>query len=113
MAPAKSSRLVPLLPGSRNIELYPLFCGADVDFIIGGQLPAIPDFRPRLKSLKAPWLVLAGRYDRALYPQLQQQFKEFAPQAHLQIMERSGSLAHIEEPAAMFEVLRKFWRAAA
>ena len=61
MAPAKSSRLVPLLPGSRNIELYPLFCGADVDFIIGGQLPAIPDFRPRLKSLKAPWLVLAGR----------------------------------------------------
>jgi proline iminopeptidase len=99
-------------PGSRNIELYPVFCGADVDFIIGGQLPTIPDFRPRLKSLRAPLLILAGRYDRALYPQLQQQFLEFAPQAHLQIMERSGSFAHIEEPAAVFEALRKFWRVA-
>jgi pimeloyl-ACP methyl ester carboxylesterase len=99
-------------PGSRNIELYPVFCGTDVDFIIGGQLPAIPDFRPRLKSLKTPLLILAGRYDRALYPQLQQQFLEFAPQAHLQIMERSGSFAHIEEPDAVFEALRKFWRVA-
>jgi len=78
-------------PGSRNVELYPVFCGADVDFIIGGQLPAIPDFRPRLKSVRVPVLVLAGRYDRALYPQLQQQFVEFAPQARLAIMERSGS----------------------
>jgi proline iminopeptidase len=99
-------------PGSRNLELYSAFCGADVDFIIGGQLPAIPDFRPRLKSLKAPLLVLAGRYDRALYPQLQQQFVEFAPHAQFRIMERSGSFAHIEEPAVVFEVLRTFWRAA-
>jgi proline iminopeptidase len=100
-------------PGSRNIELYPVFCGADVDFIIGGQLPAIPDFRPRLKSLQAPLLVLAGRYDRALYPQMQHQFVEFAPQARLAIMERSGSFAHIEEPATVFEMLRGFWRGAA
>jgi proline iminopeptidase len=101
--------LLPSEPGSRNIELYPAFCGADVDFIIGGQLPAIPDFRPRLKGIKAPLLVLAGRYDRALYPQMQQQFVEFAPQARLAIMERSGSFAHIEEPAAVFETLRGFW----
>jgi proline iminopeptidase len=100
-------------PGSRNIDLYPLFCGADVDFIIGGQLPAIPDFRPRLKSLQAPLLVLAGRYDRALYPAMQQQFVGFAPRARLVIMERSGSFAHIEEPAAVFETLRGFWRDAA
>jgi proline iminopeptidase len=72
-------------PGSRNIELYSVFCGADVDFIIGGQLPAIPDFRPRLKGLKVPLLILGGRYDRALYPQLQQQFLEFAPQARSRI----------------------------
>jgi proline iminopeptidase len=90
-----------------------VFCGADVDFIIGGQLPLIPDFRPRLKSLKAPLMVLAGRYDRALYPKLQQQFLDFAPQAQLRIMERSGSFAHIEEPAVVFEAVRTFWRAAA
>jgi proline iminopeptidase len=84
-----------------------------VDFIIGGQLPEVPDFRPRLKTLQVPLMVLAGRYDRALYPQMQHQFVEFAPRARLVIMERSGSFAHIEEPAAVFGTLRGFWRDAA
>ena len=55
-------------PGARNLQLYPLFVGADVDFIIGGQVAQLPDFRPRLKQVTVPVLVLAGRYDRALYP---------------------------------------------
>ena len=37
-------------PGARNIELYPLFCGDDVDFIIGGQVAGLPDFRPNWQS---------------------------------------------------------------
>jgi pimeloyl-ACP methyl ester carboxylesterase len=97
-------------PGSRNVELYPAFCGADVDFIIGGQVPAIPDFRPRLKNLQPPLLVLAGRYDRALYPYLQLEFREFAPMARFKILERSGSFGHVEEPGVVFDTLRKFWR---
>jgi len=36
-----------------------------------------------------------------------------SPPARLAIMERSGSFAHIEEPAAVFETLRGFWRGAA
>lgn len=35
-------------PGARNLQLYPLFVGADVDFIIGGQVAQLPDFRPRV-----------------------------------------------------------------
>jgi hypothetical protein len=35
-------------PGARNLELYPVFVRADVDFIIGGEVARIPDFRPRL-----------------------------------------------------------------
>jgi pimeloyl-ACP methyl ester carboxylesterase len=97
-------------PGSRNVELYPAFCGADVDFIIGGQVPAIPDFRPRLKNLQPPLLVLAGRYDRALYPYLQLEFREFAPTARFKILERSGSFGHVEEPGVVFDTLRKFWQ---
>jgi proline-specific peptidase len=97
-------------PGARNTELYPVFCGADVDFIIGGEVAAIPDFRPRLKNIAAPMLVLAGRYDRALYPHLQQEFQHFAPSARFQILERSGSFGHVEEPQAVFEALRRFWR---
>lgn len=97
-------------PGARNIGLYPVFAGADVDFIIGGEIARIPDFRPRLKDLRRPTLVLAGRYDRALYPALQRQFVEFAPQIGFRVLERSGSFAHVEEPDQVFAVLRDFWK---
>ena len=95
-------------PGARNLELYPLFAGADVDFIIGGEVARIPDFRPRLKEITVPVMVLAGRYDRALYPRLQRQFTEHAPQIRLEFLERSGSFSHVEEPGAVFALVREF-----
>jgi proline iminopeptidase len=95
-------------PGARNVELYPVFAGDDVDFIIGGEIPRIPDFRPRLKELSVPVMVLAGRYDRALYPSLQRQFTEFGPQIRLEFLERSGSFSHVEEPDAVFALVREF-----
>jgi proline-specific peptidase len=97
-------------PGARNLELYPLFVGADVDFIIGGQVAQIPDFRPRLKEITIPVMVLAGRYDRALYPALQRQFTEYAPQIRLEYLERSGSFSHVEEPDTVFTLIRDFTR---
>ncbi|WP_112242983.1 alpha/beta fold hydrolase [Kribbella monticola] len=99
-------------PGARNVELYPLFCGDDVDFVIGGEVARIPDFRPRLQGLQVPLMVLAGRYDRALYPELQRDFVRFAPGARFEVLERSGSFGHVEEPAAVKELLRDFWSAA-
>lgn len=97
-------------PGARNQELYRMFCGADVDFIIGEQLSRIPDFRPRLKNLTIPLLILAGRYDRALYPALQIQFAASAPGAQLRFLEHSGSFGHIEEPEEVFKAFREFLR---
>lgn len=96
-------------PGSRNLALYPLFCGADVDFIIGGEVAKLPDFRPRLKEIQVPMLIVAGRYDRALYPRLQREFARCAPQAEFLMLERSGSFAHVEEPERLFAELRSFW----
>jgi pimeloyl-ACP methyl ester carboxylesterase len=95
-------------PGSRNAALYPAFVGDDVEFFVGGEVPRIPDFRWRLKELAPPVLVLAGRYDRALYPAYQRDFARYAPQAELVMMERSGSFAHLEEPDALLELLRRF-----
>jgi proline iminopeptidase len=100
-------------PGARNLELYPLFAGDDVDFVIGGQIPRIPDFRPRLREISAPVMVLAGRYDRALYPGLQRQFTEHAPRIRLEFLERSGSFSHVEEPDAVFALVREFTGAGA
>ncbi|MDI1431434.1 alpha/beta fold hydrolase [Polyangium sorediatum] len=105
----ESARRLATEPGARNAELYPLFCGDDVDFIIGGEVARIPDFRPRLKDVSVPMLVLAGRFDRALYPALQRQFLTFAPSAEFRVLERSGSFAHVEEPDEVLRILRAFW----
>ena len=109
--PDSASRLLSE-PGSRNPVLYKTFCGSDVDFIIGGEVARIPDFRHRLCDLTVPALILAGRYDRALYPALQQQFASFAPTATLRMLERSGSFGHIEEPDTVFRLVREFWNTA-
>ena len=82
-------------PGARNAELYPVFVGDDVEFFIGGEVAKLPDFRPRLHELRMPTMILAGRYDRALYPKYQYEFKRFAPQADFVWMERSGTFSHI------------------
>ena len=103
-----SARSLATEPGARNLELYPLFVGDDVDFIIGGEVARIPDFRPRLKEISIPVMVLAGRYDRALYPALQRQFPQYAPQIRLEILERSGSFSHVEEPESVFALVREF-----
>lgn len=78
-----------------------MFAGADVDFIIGGEVARIPDFRPRLREITVPVMVLAGRYDRALHPRLQGQFTESDPRIRLEFIERSGSFSHVEEPDAV------------
>lgn len=99
---------LPNEPGARNAELYPAFCGVDVDFVIGPGVAAIPDFRPRLAEVRCPTLVLAGRYDRALYPAMQREFQQFAPAFELRILERSGSFCHLEEAEAVVSLLRRF-----
>lgn len=105
--PAHSTRLLSE-PGSRNLGLYYEFVGQDIEFFIGGELTRIPDFRPRLKDLAMPVLILAGRFDRALYPKLQIEFKRACPQARFVMLERSGTWGHLEEPEVVMPLLREF-----
>ena len=86
-----------MVNGRSNLDLYFTFTGHDIDFFIGGQLNLIPDFRPLLKDLSMPVLILAGRHDRALYPRYQREFKQYCPQATFLMFEQSGSFIHIEE----------------
>jgi proline iminopeptidase len=58
-------------------------------------------------------MIVAGRFDRALHPRWQREFARFAPQARLVMLERSGSFAHVEEPEALFGLLRELFAAAA
>ncbi len=106
--PDQASRLF-TEPGARNPELYRIFCGDDVDFNVGNRILEIPDFRPLLREIRAPMQVIAGRFDRALYPALQRQFQQAAPRAAYLLFERSGSFTHVEEPERLRAVLGAFW----
>lgn len=89
-------------------ELYYQFVGQDIEFANGGELLNLPDFRPRLHKLEMPIMILAGRFDRALYPKLQWEFKKYCPQAKFVVLERSGSFGHAEEPDRVMELVREF-----
>jgi proline iminopeptidase len=91
-----------------NPDVYFEFTGHDIDFFIGNQLLAMPDFRPYLKDLTMPVLIMAGRYDRALYPRYQMEFKQYCPQATFIMFEKSGSFIHIEETEQLFETITRF-----
>lgn len=91
-----------------NLDLYFEFTGNDIDFFLGNEVSTLPDFRPRLKELKMPVLIMAGRYDRALYPRYQMDFKRYCPQAAFMIFEKSGSFIHIEEQERLFEIMTHF-----
>ena len=81
--------------------------GDNIDFQVAGEIAAL-DFRPKLKTLRAPLLVLAGRYDHAAIPRFTLQFKTFAPQAEFVMFEKSGHNLFLEENARMMETLRAF-----
>lgn len=103
-------RLLATEEGARNTELYPIFCGDDVDFVIANEIGRIPEFLPRIKELAAPLMVFCGRYDRALFPALQRQILAARPGTPFHILDRSGSFSHVEEPEAVLRLLREFWK---
>ena len=90
-----------------NSEVYYAIAGDDADFLIGGDIAKL-DFRTELKNLKMPTLILAGRFDRVALPRFSIQFKQYAPQAEFVMFEKSGHNPCIEEPAKMFQVVRRF-----
>ena len=74
---------------------------------LGGDL-ANMDFRSRLKEIKVPTLILAGRFDRVAIPKYSTQFKTFMPRAKFVMFEKSGHKSFIEEPALHAKILRDF-----
>ena len=90
-----------------NLEVAFALGGDNTDFQVGGEIAAL-DFRPKLRALRAPLLVLAGRYDRVATPRFTQQFRAHVPQAEFVMFEKSGHNFFLEENAKMVETLRVF-----
>ncbi len=69
---------------------------------------ATMDLRPGLAAVRAPALVLVGRYDFITTPQMAEDIARHLPHAQLVVFEQSGHLPFIEEPEAWRTTIRQF-----
>jgi proline iminopeptidase len=90
-------------------EVYCQIAGRDADLVIAGDMASV-DFRRRLREIKSPALVLAGRFDRVAIPRYSAQFRTFMPQAEFHWFEHSGHFPFVEEPAFHDDIVRAFLR---
>lgn len=93
--------------GKMNLDVYYAIAGDDADFVVGGDIARL-DFRPTLKDLKMPMLVLAGRFDRVAPPRYTLQYRQYAPQAQFLMFEQSAHNLFLEENGRMLQTLRAF-----
>ncbi len=93
-------------PNKRNMNLYYQMVGKDGDFKVTSDLGTF-DYRHKLKDLKMPILVIAGRYDRVAVPWMTIQYKQYCPQARFELFEKSGHISIIEEPAKTIALIRE------
>lgn len=94
-------------PNANNMKLYYQLTGKDGDFKVENDIGTF-DYRDKLKNLKMPVLILAGRYDRVAVPSMMVKYKEYCPQAKFVMFERSGHNPYIEEPTETFNLIRDF-----
>ena len=94
-------------PNPFNTRLYYQMVGKDGDFVVGNDIGKF-DFRPGLKKLKMPVLIIAGRYDRVAVPWMQVKYKKYCPQAKFVMFEKSGHNPQVEEPAKEFPLIVDF-----
>ena len=95
--------------GDMNLEVYCQLAGPDADIVLGGELASL-DFRPRLKDITVPTLILAARFDRVAIPRFAVEFQHFMPQARFIMFENSGHKPFIEEPEKHFDAVRTLLR---
>jgi len=96
-------------PDPLNAKLYYQMVGRDGDFLVTSDIGTF-DFRKQLKDLKMPILIYGGRYDRVAVPWMMVQFKMYCPQAKFVMFEQSGHNPQVEEPSALFTLIREFLR---
>lgn len=102
-----NARHLPREPDIYNPALWYAMGGGDADFVVRGEISRF-DVRARLKDLRMPVLVLAGRYDRMIPPGLTIRYKKLAPRATFVMFERSGHFPFIEEPEGFLAAVRGF-----
>jgi len=73
-----------------------------------GEEPAPFDVRKQLSSITTPALVLTGEHDFLCGPRWAAELHDAIPGSQLTILERSGHMAHLEEPEAFSRAVAGF-----
>lgn len=89
-------------------EVYVQIIGPDGDFDVSGSMIQ-QDYRRKLKDVKAPTLIIAGRYDGVSTPEFAVQYKTFMPQARFEMFENSGHNPYLEEPEKFYRLFDEFF----
>jgi proline iminopeptidase len=97
----------PSYPNKFNTKLYYQMVGRDGDFKVEGDMKKF-DVTSKLKKLKMPVLIMAGRYDRVAVPKEQVKYKTYCPQAQFVMFEKSGHNPQVEEPEKELPIIREF-----
>jgi len=96
----------PDVPGHAP-AVYHAMVGRDPEWTIDGTLKGV-EFGPRLSAVRAPTLVIAGRYDRICPPSASERIAAAIPGARLVVFERSGHRPEFEEADRWFAVMKEF-----
>jgi proline iminopeptidase len=91
-----------------DADVYYAILGEDADFVIGGEVAGL-DFETRLKELREPLLVLAGRYDNVCPPSHALAIAKSAPRASVVLLEESGHYTFVEENEKTMKLLGDFF----
>jgi proline iminopeptidase len=105
--PANASKISRLEPNLYNADLWYAMAGKDADFVVSGEMLKY-DVRQKLRTLKVPTLVIAGRFDRNVRPSLTIQYKKLMLQAEFIMFEKSGHFPFVEETKETIEIIRRF-----
>ncbi len=87
---------------------------AKMDWALDANLPwpngpdGFFDLWPMLSRIQAPTLVLTGRKDWACGPRDAEELRQGIARARMQVFERSGHFAHVEEAEAFAAAVRAF-----
>jgi proline iminopeptidase len=106
----RTSRLRAILPAyfadyyGRESEFAPLLGGIRVSVVDGQEI----SLRGSLSSLGVPALVIAGRHDPVCGPRWAEELQEGIAGARLVMLEESGHLPHLEQPAEFAAAIAEF-----
>ena len=75
---------------------------------IGAEAVWLADQRDRARAIDVPTLILCGDEDRITPPALSEELGALIPHARIEMIERAGHLANVEQPAAFNAAIDSF-----